>query len=86
MLEGIPSRIAAARVVEFAVGLSDVLLGVGRSEVDGDIDASVDGLGFLASVDREGSEPVVPRREVLFFLEFLVFDLRISFLLLVNHI
>lgn len=64
VLQGLASGVSASGVVELAVGLCDVLLGIGGGHVDGDVDAAVNGLGLLSGVDGEGGETGVPEGQV----------------------
>ena len=67
----------------FAVKSSDVLLSIGRGHMDGDIDATMDRLRLLTSVDSKSGKARVTEREVVALIELLVVDLRRG--LLVQH-
>ena len=75
MFEGISGRVSTARVVVFAVKSSDVLLSIGRGHVDGDIDATMNRLRLLASVDSKSSKTGMFYGEIVALRELLKLDL-----------
>lgn len=84
VLQGLASGISTPGVVELAVGLCDVLLGIGGGHVDGGVDAAMDGLGLLSGVDGEGGETGVSEGQVGRFRE--GFKGYLWLVLLVEHI
>ena len=67
----------------FAVKSSDVLLSIGRGHMDGDIDATMDRLRLLASVDSKSSEARVFYGEIVTLRELL--KLHLGLFVLIQH-
>ena len=67
----------------FAVKGRDVLLSVGRRQMNGHVDTAVDGFRSLASVNREGSEARVFYRKIVALWE--LFKLNLRLLMLIEH-
>lgn len=64
VLQGLTSGVSSSGVVELAVGLSDVLLGISGGHVNRGVDTTVNGLRLLPSVDSEGGETRVSEWQV----------------------
>lgn len=76
--------VAATGVIEVAVELADVFLGIGGGEMDRNIDTAVNGLRVLAGMNSLSAESWVFVREVGSLWELFILDL--GFSLLVEHV
>ena len=70
-----------AAIIILGVELADILLGVGRRHVDGNVDAAVHSFRLLSVVDGVGSEVLVQYGQVLLASKTLILE-RLSLLFL----
>lgn len=67
VFECFSSGVSASGIVELAIGLCDVLLGIGGGHVDGDVDAAMNGLGLLSGVDGKSGEAGMSEGQIFRF-------------------